>query len=431
MLVALAITLGAVALFSWFSLRQVDRLSRLQTETIDRNRRDSLQLLRIQNNLNSLGLAMRDMTSGEFEYPLTAWRSELNRLRTDLEDALRIESKLGSRPVEQQRYLTNSVAQFWRSVDQVFEIAAQGDEERAKRMLANSLQAQQASISTTVARLLVQNNEAEEQAATAIQSIYRDVERNIYVLLGAVVLGIVLTSLAVIYYNRRIFNQLEALSEQRSTLARQLIEVQEDVLRSVSRELHDEFGQILTAVGTMLNRAEKKGLPPDSPLRTELSEVRTIVQETLEKVRSLSQALHPTVLDDYGLDQAVERFIPLFEKQSGISVRFLKLGEGEVPEEAGIHIYRVLQEALNNVARHAKAKTASVRMEYGATHLVLTVSDDGIGMPLNGRRQGLGLVAMRERAELLGGRIAFDRPTGGGTIVILEVPLQDVGVTRT
>jgi signal transduction histidine kinase len=364
------------------------------------------------------------MVEGDTGYPLTAWRAELRRTRDNLEDALRIESRLASRPPEQQKYLSDSVAQFWRSTDQVLDIAEGGEEERARRMISNSLHAQQASLANIVARLLVENNESEEQAAAAIQSIYGEAERNIYLLLAAVLAGIVTSSLAVILTNRRLFNRVGELSEQRSTLARQLIEVQEGVLRSVSRELHDDFGQILTAVGALLGRAEKKGVPPDSPLRAELTEVRDIVGEALEKIRSLSQTLHPTVLEDYGLEQAIERLIPMFEKQTGIAIRYDKKGEGTVPDEAAIHVYRILQEALTNVARHSQAKEAAVRLHVGDAGLRLEVEDRGVGMNVDGRRGGLGLVAMRERAELLHGRISFERPGGRGTLVILEVPLN-------
>jgi signal transduction histidine kinase len=316
------------------------------------------------------------------------------------------------------------MAQFWRSVEEVLDIADRGDEPRARRIIGNSLQAQQASLSVTVARLLVQNNENEQQAAAAIQSIYGNVERNVYLLLAAVLAGIVTSSLAVILTNRRLFKSLADLSEQRSTLARQLIEVQESVLRSVSRELHDDFGQILTAVCAMLARAEKKGLPADSPLRAELAEVREVVGESLEKVRSLSQALHPTVLDDYGLEKAIERFLPLYEKQTGIKVRYEKAGRGEVADGAAIHVYRITQEALNNVARHSGAREAAVRVDFSPARLRVEIEDHGKGMPASGAHGGLGLIAMRERAELLHGRLSFLRPTGGGTLVMLEVPLN-------
>lgn len=401
----------------------------LQSTTIERHRKDTLQLLRIQNNLNTIGLALRDMLSREHgEYPLSSWHAEFDRLRRDLADALKLETQLTSRDATQTEYLTNSITQFWLSVDQVFSIAGSGDDERALRIVQNSLAAQQASLSNTVARLLVQNNESEQETANAAQRIYNDVERNIYILLLVLIVGLLVVSSSVIYFNRQIFNRLAELSEQKSTLARQLIGVQEEVLRSISRELHDEFGQILTAVGTMLSRAEKKGLPPDSPLRVELNEVRQVVHETLEKVRSLSQALHPTILDDYGLERAIERFVPQFEKQTGIQIDYEKTGQGEIAEGSEIHIYRILQEALNNVAKHSRAHSAKVRMEYTPQLLRLAVADDGVGLPAgaNEQRRGLGLVAMAERAELLGGKLTLERQPRGGTLVLLEVPLGEL-----
>jgi signal transduction histidine kinase len=422
LLIGLTIILLAVGVFSWLGLKQLHGVRRLQTDTIDRNRRDSLQLLRLHNSLNSLALAMRDMADGEERYALEAWRGEFERIRYDLEDALRIESSLANRPAEQQQYLKNSMQQFWTSAEQVFTIAAT-DPARARKMVVNSLQSQQAALSAAVARLLVQNNEAEEQAHSAIQGIYDGVERTVYVFAGAMLIIIAATGLSVIYLNRRIFHQMETLSSQRSTLARRLIGVQEEVLRSISRELHDEFGQILTAVGAMLNRTGKKNITSDSPLREDLTEVREIVQSTLEKVRDLSQALHPTILDDYGLEKAMERFVPTFEKQTGITVEYEKMGTAVVPDDAAIHVYRVLQEALSNVARHSKASAAQVKVQFSPDRLTLQVEDHGVGIgsAING---GSGLVAMRERAMLLKGTLSLLRPPEGGTRVTLDVPLR-------
>jgi signal transduction histidine kinase len=424
LLIGLAITVIAVGVFSWYSLRQIEGLRQLQSNTIDRNRKDSLQLLRIQNSLNSLGLAMRDMTDREERYGLEAWRGEFQRIRTDLEDALRIEANLASRPAEQQQYLAQLSQQFWTSAEQIFKVAENGEQDRARKMIVNSLQAQQAALSSTVARLLVQNVEAEEQAVAQIHGIYAGVERNIYLFLAAMLVTIAATSLAIAYQNRRIFEQLATLSEQRSTLARRLIGVQEEVFRSVSRELHDDFGQILTAIGVMLNRIEKKGLPADSPARADVAEVREIVQSTIEKTRSFSQALHPTILDDYGLEKALERFVPSFAKQTGINVTYEKNGAGPVPDGAAIHIYRVVQEALNNIARHSKATEAWVRLQFMPERLQIEVEDHGIGIQNRNGKSGLGLTAMRERAELLHGTLTLDRPAAGGTVVRLEVPLN-------
>lgn len=428
-MMGLAVTLAAVAVFSAYALRQIAGLRELQTRTVDRNRKDSLQLLRIQNDLNSLGLLMRDMLDGYEPYPLEAWRGPFERIRVDLEDALRMEAQLApaARSADKQQYVSNKMAQFWTSVEQLFAIA-RDDARKARTFIRTSLQAQQSALTNTVARLLVENNETEQQAVEQIQQIYSGVERQIYVFLAAMLVTISLTSLYMIRSNRRIFDRLAILSDHRSELARKLISVQEEIFHSISRELHDEFGQILTVIGAMLRRAEKKGLPPDSPFREELQEVRAIAQSTLEKIRSLSQSLHPTILDDRGLEEAIDWYLPTFEKQTGIAVKYEKTGAGaEVPDRVAINVYRVLQEALNNVARHSESSVAWVRVRYSAESIELEVEDRGVGIPQsNGAvRHGTGLVAMRERAELLHGTIEFLRPGDRGTLVRVRIPLGE------
>ena len=239
--------------------------------------------------------------------------------------------------------------------------------------------------------------------------------------------AILLTAVAVAYTNKRVFEQIAALSEHKSVLARKLIAVQEEVLRSVSRELHDEFGQIFTAIGAMLARIERKRIPVDSPLRADLEEVQGMTQTALDKVRSLSQMLHPAVIDDYGLEKAVEWYVPTFERQTGIPVEYSKEGTGPaIKNEMAIHVYRILQEALNNVARHSGSKSATVRVRYEPRSLWLEVEDRGVGLKSEDakRGRGLGLVAMRERAELVHGRLKLENAPEGGTRVSLEVPIE-------
>jgi signal transduction histidine kinase len=283
-----------------------------------------------------------------------------------------------------------------------------------------------------VARLLVLNNETEERAVAEIQGIYDQVARDIYYFVAAMLVAISATSLYVIHANRRLFQRLAALTQQTRVLARKLISVQEEVLRAVSRELHDEFGQILTAVGAMLTRAEKRGLAPDSPFRTELEEVRQVAQSALDSVRTLSQTLHPTILDDYGLERAVEWMVQRFEKQTGLQIQYQTQGETvAVSDQVAIHVYRILQEALNNVARHAQSSGASVRVRFTPDHLRVEVEDDGVGLaaPQAQNGAGLGLVAMRERAELVHGKLEVSRPPRGGTLVTLDVPLAEAALT--
>jgi signal transduction histidine kinase len=157
-----------------------------------------------------------------------------------------------------------------------------------------------------------------------------------------------------------------------------------------------------------------------------LLEVREIAQNTLDKVRSLSQALHPVMLDEAGLEQTIEWYLPVVERQTGVGISYEKSGTPfPIGGDSAVHIYRVLQEALNNVARHSGAKKAWVRLRFAAGGLELEVEDRGTGF-VPTPRQGLGLVAMRERAELLGGTLTFDTPAEGGTIVRLTVPKESI-----
>jgi signal transduction histidine kinase len=193
--------------------------------------------------------------------------------------------------------------------------------------------------------------------------------------------------------------------------------------------LHDEFGQILTAMGTMLGRAGKHA-PEGSELRVDLEEVREIAQNALDKVRSLSQALHPVMLDEAGLESTLDWYLPVVERQSGIHISYEKFGEPfTIESNAAIHVYRVLQEALNNVSRHAGAKHAWVRLRFSPEALELEVEDHGRGFTAQAAKPGIGMVAMRERAGLLGGAIFFQTPpfmapAPQGTLVRLTVPRE-------
>lgn len=423
LLAGLAVTLSAVAVYSGYTIVQLRGLQELQARTTDRNRTDSLLLLRIQNNLNSLALAMRDMLDGSEPYPLTAWRAQFQRIRTDLEDALVQEERVSplDRSLDQRRYLGDSVAQFWDALDRLFTLAAGGHEKEARDLIRLSLQARQEALSTAVARLLVANNETEQAAAARTHGIYARAERNVYIFLAAMLVLISLTSLYLVQSNRRMFEQVAALSERRSELAQQLISMQESTFRSISRELHDDFGQILTAIGVMLQRTGRRD--------PELREVQEIVQITLEKVRSLSRALHPVALDEVGFESAVDTYLPGFERQTGIRIHYEKTGASrEIDRGVTIHLYRVMQEALNNIARHSKSNRASVRLAFRPEAVILEVEDEGVGFGKRdkqgmGAASGMGMVSMRERAEMVHGSVEFLDRDGGGALVRLTVPL--------
>jgi signal transduction histidine kinase len=133
------------------------------------------------------------------------------------------------------------------------------------------------------------------------------------------------------------------------------------------------------------------------------------------------------MLDEAGLESTLDWYIPNVERQNGITISYEKQGEPfAVDGAAGVHIYRVLQEALNNVTRHSGAKQAWVRLRFLASALELEVEDHGVGFTERPNRRGIGLVAMRERSELMGGEIRMSRPPEGGTLVHLAIPREKV-----
>jgi len=421
LLAGLAVTLLAVGIYAGYTILQLRSLRELQTQTIDRNRTDTLLLLRIQNGLNSVAVTMRDMLDSPEPYPLSAWYPQFRRLRSDLEDALAREEKvtLAERTPGQRKYLADSFRQFWDALDRTFTGTS---EKEARAQIRLSLQARQAALSSAVARLLVQNNESEQEASARTRQLYEGVERNVYVFLAGMLVVIVLTSLYVVNYNRRLFERVDVLSTRRSELARHLISMQENTFRSISRELHDDFGQILTAIGAMLQRADKR--PAD------LLEVRQIVQTTLEKVRTLSHALHPVILDEIGLESAVDLYLAGFRRQHGLDVVYEKTGTArELNREVSIHLYRILQEALNNVARHSGSTRATVRLHFRPNSVVMEVQDEGSGFVRN-EQHGLGLVSMRERAELMNGTIEYLEGDTGGALVCVTVPVESTAEVK-
>lgn len=424
LIAGLLFTIAVIGAYAAFTLRSVQQMRETQTRIVERNRLAALQLIRIQSELNSLALALRDMVENRDGYPLAAWRPALARTEQNLNDAIQREGALseGRRTEEQTAYLRTTFADFWRAKEALLQMAERGDAARAGQMVRDTLQPRQEALSALTARLLVEANERDSRAGVELGAIYSDVERNAYIFLGLSVLLIAATSLGLIRATGDFIVRLTDLAEQRRELARQLITTQESTLRAISRDLHDEFGQILTAVGALLRRVARHDA--GGQLQGQVQEVSEIVQATLEKIRSLSQSLQPMILEEQGLLAAVRWHVANFQRHSGIEIH-AELPESldPVPAEQAIHVYRILQESLNNVARHAEVGEAVVRLENEEGLLRLTVEDAGRGISASAR-PGIGLAAMRERAEYLKGKFTVEKPAGGGVRIVLELPVR-------
>ena len=205
---------------------------------------------------------------------------------------------------------------------------------------------------------------------------------------------------------------------------RRVVEGQELERRRLARELHDETGQALTSILLGLKRVEDAKTREDA--RAAAAELREEIVKTLQSVRRLAVALRPKALDDFGLVPALERLADAFGGESGIAIDVeANLDETRLPPEVETALYRIAQEALTNVAKHADAEHVSLIVTRRDGSVTVVVEDDGRGFgAVGGESGGLGLVGMKERVGLLGGRLAIESTEGSGTTIVAEVPLR-------
>ena len=444
--IGLCIILSIFLVFVVYSSHQIGWLEDFQVNVVQRNRKASLQLSRLQNDAYLLAISLRGVAVSKSRYPIRDWKSEFNRLQNDMENAAMLEGRYAvDTPASHDKriQLRSALEDFGKTANNVFAVAQQGHTAEARRMIQADLERKRAVISEIIFRLLVLNDQAQSEAADRINATYENVKKDILIITALLFLLALGTGLYTLEASRKTFAKLHHLAEQLQVqsgqlrkLSWKLIDVQEETLRRVARDLHDEFGQILTAIGVMLNRAGRKAHNPDPALLAELEYVKKIVEETLEKVRDQSQMFRPGVLDDFGLDQTLEWFTRQFSRQAGIPVHFNgALAIGRFPPEESIHVYRIVQEALNNVARHSRATEAWVEMEERERELCLEIRDNGVGFEVGNPAErsphdGIGLMGMRERAEHLNGTLEVQSSPGKGTAVNVRIPLKQASEVR-
>jgi signal transduction histidine kinase len=198
---------------------------------------------------------------------------------------------------------------------------------------------------------------------------------------------------------------------------------QETERRRLARELHDETGQALTSILLGLRAVDERASNDD--VRAAVADLRELVVATLQDVRRLAVQLRPTVLDDFGLAAALERLTETFAESSGIEVELeARLGTKRLAPEVETTLYRIVQEALTNVVKHAEAHRISILLARREGSVLAVIEDDGKGLPANGLTgDGVGLLGIQERVELHDGRLTIESTPETGTTLRIEVPL--------
>jgi two-component system sensor histidine kinase UhpB len=213
---------------------------------------------------------------------------------------------------------------------------------------------------------------------------------------------------------------LARVEDERQRSGRLVLQAQEEERRRLARDLHDEVNQALTAILLRLE-ALSHDAPPE--LGDEFGEVKRLVNQAMSELLQLARQLRPTALDDHGLVPALATHLRRFASQTGIDADLRTRGQAsELDADQEIAIYRVAQEALANVARHAEASRVEIDLDAAPGALELRVRDDGRGFNATRRGTGLGLDGMAERARLVGGELTIDSQPGRGTELVLRVP---------
>jgi signal transduction histidine kinase len=267
-------------------------------------------------------------------------------------------------------------------------------------------------------------------------AIYASMQRRIWSQLGlALTLSLAIALVASKYASRleqRLRRQMQKEAETTSELQRlsaQVITAQERERRLIARELHDDIGQALSAIKMELAIAAR-AIDSGAPVGLKLLPARTITDNALQSIRDLSRLLHPAILDDLGLPAAIDAYLRESGDRYGLWASASHRGmDGRLRPEVEAAAYRIVQEGVTNVGKHARATTCRVQLTCTADRLTITLDDDGIGFDpgevvaaAGGR--GLGLVSMRERAANLGGTFQVDSRHGAGTRLVIELPAE-------
>lgn len=216
----------------------------------------------------------------------------------------------------------------------------------------------------------------------------------------------------------------------RQALLRSLVEAQEDERRRLARELHDGAGQTLTSLLVRLKTIEKKvGVPQ---VQNDLQLMQSLVSETIEQIRTLAHQLRPPALEEFGLPLALDALAKQLSEHEGLQANCqCNVRRNEIPDEIEAVLYRIAQEGVTNILRHAHAKNISLVVERGAQGITMLVEDDGCGfdpvkLGTDSTKRHFGLISMKERAEILGGTLDIYTAPGKGTTIQVQIPIGEI-----
>lgn len=327
--------------------------------------------------------------------------------------------------------LQAEVEAYWNSLDPIFEWTPQQKTEQSWVFLRRKVLPRRQAVVSLAREVARMNNENLKRERERIHNSQQVLQKFLLQMMSfALGLGTVvalLTSHRVAVLERKHDEQREQIEETQNDLrrlSRSLVQAQEVERKSLSRELHDEVGQMMTALGIELGNLEKLRSSDGDSFRSRMEDAKRLNTEAMKAIRDLAMGLRPSMLDDLGLEAALQWQGREFSRHTGVPASVQVDGAlDELSDAQRTCIYRVVQEALTNCARHAHAHNVLVSVRGGAGEVVLVIQDDGVGFSPVSRSRGLGLLGMQERVQALEGKVNIASAPQKGTTIRVEIPL--------
>ncbi len=433
----LAIAFGTlivlIALSGLSALQSAQRIFR-ETSTLHRRYQEGERILnQVRVEIHLSGVLVRDFLLDRSNLTAEKYRAQLLEIRSAVPQQLKaLEDVLSGADRAMLRTLQTELDGYWDSLDPLFEWTPD-------QKLAYS--------SVFLRREVLPRRDAALQMARELRDLNRanldrqrrevaqkETELPLYIgrlLTITLLLGLVVAAGSIYRISRleqRSEGQrkrAEAAERELRSLSQQLVKAHEEERRAISRELHDEVGQMLTAQRMEIRNLRQLRTAPEDQFLAHLEATAQLSEEALRAVRSLAMGLRPSMLDDLGLGPAVEWQAREFSRRFGVPVTVQLEGPlDSLPDQHRTCVYRVVQEALTNCARHAHAKEIRISVHGAEDGLSMTIQDDGVGFSATEcRGRGLGLIGIEERVRELGGRFVVFSHAGKGTVLSAEFPL--------
>jgi signal transduction histidine kinase len=387
----------------------------------------------ISTDMYTAGILVRDYLLDPNPSKLVAYRTELLQKRDSIQTQLdSLAGRISTADRPRLDTLQKEAKAYWDSLDPMFGWTAREKAEQSWVFLARNVLPHRDAVVSLARELTLINSKTldlERQRLQASQNALRDFLIRmvaIAIFLGILVAG--LTIYQVVLLERAQARQQKRIQDTQDDLRRlsqRLVQLQEGERRSLSRELHDEVGQTMTALGILLGQIVELKDHDDAQFRQRVDDLKRLNADAMRTIRDLAMGLRPSMLDDIGLEPALQWQGREFERNTGVPCEVRVEGSLDLLTDAHrTCIYRVVQEALTNCARHARASNVLVAISGEHGNVGVVVQDDGVGFDATRRSQGgLGLLGMRERIQALNGNLDILSTPGSGTTIFVRIPV--------